>query len=532
MTHAIKGGWVGQTFALATSNDSGGRKARIRRSKEQRKAMVESFIKKYQNSNDGNFPSLNLTHKEVGGSFYTVREIVREIIQENRVLGPAKLSLEEQNNDNLLEHYPLGSISIDVQACLSQSDETDNISAVASNQNQGSSKKLVENFNGQSHGPKQQILDSEQVVNGSIQAVKDDIGSDEAVEAAVCPHEVTSDEQLPNLSGQFPGLNGPKFENEVIDKDIQATDEEEYDEPILSIPVSIPHQNITQEHHMEISEEQGLHSVRDFAGNGHLRLESEQTVSGFGVEEKDIPASEVVAGEDNLDVEKDGSKLLESSNAGINGMKAEIVVEKFPLRPVAKRFDSLEGISEERSKKSRTLEVNGTEQDRVHVLENSSSLMNMEVGADLAGPSLKTESEPVDKTASLNVGNPSLEKLNCSTTKEVLALDVNDVSEIGAKVSSPVEAKPLNAPTVVTENLHVKSSVSQEQSIQEETAGIEDKLTVECNSSSKKGNNSKLDRINLESWEGTSEKAAGSETNPLLAFVKAFVTAFVKFWTE
>lgn len=44
--HAIKGGWVGQTFALAKSNESEGKKTRIRRSKEERKAMVESFIKK------------------------------------------------------------------------------------------------------------------------------------------------------------------------------------------------------------------------------------------------------------------------------------------------------------------------------------------------------------------------------------------------------------------------------------------------------------------------------------------------------
>ena len=44
--HAVKGGWVGQTFAVGKSNESEGRKSRIRRSKEERKAMVESFIKK------------------------------------------------------------------------------------------------------------------------------------------------------------------------------------------------------------------------------------------------------------------------------------------------------------------------------------------------------------------------------------------------------------------------------------------------------------------------------------------------------
>lgn len=45
--HATKGGWLSrQTYALAKSNESGGRKSRIRRSKEERKEMVESFIKK------------------------------------------------------------------------------------------------------------------------------------------------------------------------------------------------------------------------------------------------------------------------------------------------------------------------------------------------------------------------------------------------------------------------------------------------------------------------------------------------------
>ena len=47
---------------------------------------------RYRVSNKGKFPSVNLTHKEVGGSYYIVREIVRDIIQENRVLGPGGLN--------------------------------------------------------------------------------------------------------------------------------------------------------------------------------------------------------------------------------------------------------------------------------------------------------------------------------------------------------------------------------------------------------------------------------------------------------
>ncbi|XP_076928341.1 uncharacterized protein LOC143592278 isoform X2 [Bidens hawaiensis] len=113
--HAARGGWLGQTFALAKHDDSfEGKKSGIRRSKEERKGMIEAFIKRYQSTNNGDFPSLNLTRKEVGGSFYTVREIVREIIQENRVLGPPKSPPEDQsmeNLDNFLDH-PSGSMPV------------------------------------------------------------------------------------------------------------------------------------------------------------------------------------------------------------------------------------------------------------------------------------------------------------------------------------------------------------------------------------------------------------------------------------
>uniref|UniRef100_A0A0E0MN39 AT3G52170-like helix-turn-helix domain-containing protein n=1 Tax=Oryza punctata TaxID=4537 RepID=A0A0E0MN39_ORYPU len=68
------------------------KRPRVRKTKEERREMVESFVNTYRVSNDGKFPSVNLTHKEVGGSYYIVREIVRDIIQENRVLGPGGLN--------------------------------------------------------------------------------------------------------------------------------------------------------------------------------------------------------------------------------------------------------------------------------------------------------------------------------------------------------------------------------------------------------------------------------------------------------
>ncbi|KAI4352649.1 hypothetical protein L6164_006880 [Bauhinia variegata] len=162
--HAIKGGWVGQTFALAKHNESEGRKSRIRRSKEERKEMVESFIKKYQKSNNGKFPSLNLTHKEVGGSFYTVREIVRDIIQENRVLGPAKFDMEEQSSDQFLEQGPLGSIASDPQKYLVRSS---NEIYIEPNNLQDTGEEVLLDSDGLYAGTEHQMADNGQVINGS-----------------------------------------------------------------------------------------------------------------------------------------------------------------------------------------------------------------------------------------------------------------------------------------------------------------------------------------------------------------------------
>ncbi|CAM8961048.1 unnamed protein product [Rhodiola kirilowii] len=114
MNAAIKGGWARQISALAKSNDKVEKKTGVRLSKKERRVMVESFIKTFQKSNNGTFPSIKLTQKEVGGSYYIVREIVRDIIQENRVLAPPKEHKKEHKTFNSLPgDYPLGSISME-----------------------------------------------------------------------------------------------------------------------------------------------------------------------------------------------------------------------------------------------------------------------------------------------------------------------------------------------------------------------------------------------------------------------------------
>ncbi|CAN0910581.1 hypothetical protein LINGRAHAP2_LOCUS26369 [Linum grandiflorum] len=79
----INGGRVySRVLAQAwSSSQSGGRwfSSSIRRSREERKAMIESFVNEYAKSNNGRFPPINLTQKEVGGRFYVVRHILQEL---------------------------------------------------------------------------------------------------------------------------------------------------------------------------------------------------------------------------------------------------------------------------------------------------------------------------------------------------------------------------------------------------------------------------------------------------------------------
>ncbi|CAA0410609.1 putative exo-alpha-sialidase [Arabidopsis thaliana] len=50
-----------------------------RLSKDDRRALVESFVNEYRATNAGRFPSLDATHKQVGGSYYIVRDIFQEL---------------------------------------------------------------------------------------------------------------------------------------------------------------------------------------------------------------------------------------------------------------------------------------------------------------------------------------------------------------------------------------------------------------------------------------------------------------------
>lgn len=437
MMHAIKGGWVGQTFALAKCNESEGKKSRIRRSKEERKTMVESFVKKYQTSNNGNFPSLNLTHKEVGGSFYTVREIVREIIQENRVLGPAKLIAEELNTNQIDEEYPLGTISTEPETPL-------------------------------------------------------DITSNES--PFVPSHQEGNNEEQESFSA---GL-GSKHENQMFD-----------------------YEQIVNENQVDVKTE-------DSAKSTYEELQTSKSI----------------------EMVKSVGRLV-ASTAKVTPITADVVVEMFPVRPAPKTADYSTTLPAAKNS-SETLEKNEIEKvnleagndsvpsDQIHSSKNS-GLVYGQNGTILAGVTLDKNPDLMTNKVVEKIADPLLKSSDCSNTEggtvpdTVIGRNVefevshNDVltSEINAENQGIDRTKEINVPKgkILNDSSREESKTPKANVIFNE-AGVLNKGTFQ------NGSNPTIDRINLEAWEKASTNSAETETNPLVAIFKSFVTAFVKFWSE
>lgn len=507
----IKSGWVGQTFALATYNDSGGRKTRIRRSKEERKTMVEIFIRKYQKSNDGNFPSLNLTHKEVGGSFYTVREIVREIIQENKVLGPAKLSPEEQNNIMFAEQYPLGSISTEPLS-LSLSGETHVMSSFAPNQYMGKSEEADFGVN------RQLDIDEMKVADDGLQTSTSDVSerieqSDESyIIDSESDHQENKDEVL-----HFSGMR-----NEQMVGDYETTKENEISgkSDLLNDP-SFKHQNTSAQvlDSAEIISESVNASLLCGVDASRPTVKKDET---YG----EPISTESVVGE-NLDVEG-GLNEPEASKAGTLLKTTELLVEKFPLRSISKKIDDLDSGLNETTSVAKTSEETEHERNRITSSEKAAQLVNEPVDVMIADPTTEKSSKLLNEKAEAKAEEASLEISSSSEERAAIAADV------GVKVSSTLSETVNASSTVPNETVDSSSnSGTSKKPAADELIEGKFKATVQHDGRKlQKGDNPPLDRIHLETWKGTSAKSRKREANPLLELLKACVTAFVKFWTQ
>ncbi|XP_011024302.1 PREDICTED: uncharacterized protein LOC105125518 isoform X1 [Populus euphratica] len=479
--HAIKGGWVGQTFALAKSIDSGGKKSRIRRSKEERKGMVESFIKKYQSLNNGNFPSLNLTHKEVGGSFYTVREIVREIIQENRVLGPGKLPMEEQYNDLFVEQYPLGTISTEPQTSLSISPN-----GSPEHDQHESSGEALDLISEQHAEPEQQGFNDQKIINGSHVIVK----NEEADKPKVVEVQVTEP------------LETEKRMEEVAASRAKVT--QMADVMVETFP---------------------LPRATKSAGNLNGNSSNVREINGI-LEEKDV---EKVLLEPEQDPENKSAGNLNGNSSNVRevtGILEEKDVDKVLLEP---EQDPENGISLPDGMSSLH---NSSLVDDNEVSFHDSSLVDDKEVEKPAVPLLERSSDLASEKAVENLAVLAMGSSNASVTDKGIVQDAE--ADIDVKVKSSYDEKAIAETKVIDaqNGFQAKSStVGSSQSIAKEVE-MKDEASFQHSQDSQKQSSPTLNRINLESWGGASKNRPEPETNPLLAIFKSFLAALVKFWSE
>ncbi|KAF3434115.1 hypothetical protein FNV43_RR25218 [Rhamnella rubrinervis] len=485
-------------IALAKSNESEGRKTRIRRSKEERKTMVESFIKKYQKLNNGNFPSLNVTHKEVGGSFYTVREIVRDIIQENRVLGPAKFGSEEQSLNQFLEQDPLGSIASGPQYPLTT---LANECQFITNHLEGTDEPAVVS-DANYMRPEHQMFANGQIINGTQLDVK-------LEEFDESKHQTLK-------------------QSEPVEAE-QSADEEPDEEEVL---VSDGHSTDSQ----------------------HQMVDNGQIIHGSQVDVKTRESDELIVTETDLklsetylqaNVPSKAENMLEElapSRVKVNPTAADVIVETFPLRPVSRASDNLDRGLGEISKMTNALEKQ--ESKMVDLAANVHSSLNdfVEEKEVVKNSStvLEKTSGGINEEAMEDHGDLLLKSFNCSAPKEggelksqsyrdSTAKESHDdviTSETSGRNQENAEAK---AVTINSEHADGTSSISRQSKTENELL-IENEADVHSDSTQNESNPT-LNRINLESWEVASRNTAKPEGNPFLTFVRSFLAAFVKFWS-
>lgn len=515
--YSVKGGWVGQTFALAKNNESDGRKSRIRRSKEERKAMVESFIKKYQKSNNGNFPSLNLTHKEVGGSFYTVREIVRDIIQENRVLGPAKFNLKEPTSSQFFEQNPLGSIVKDPHSYLTAS-SIENHSELDNLQDTGD--KMLSVSDGYYTGVEHQAVDKGHAINVS----QVDVINKVSIETTV-----VSD-------GYYTGAEHPVVNNGHVISGSQV--DVANNESVEAAVVSDGYYNGAE--HQIVDEG---HVVNGSQADMINKESSDSTVPEMQVIEPMIPKQNVE------------QELATSTTPmpKVTLLTEEFVVETFPLRPDARTADGMEqGLGELRGSSfslEKDIKMSETEQgegrSELNGIEptKNSNLLDEKLEDTLGNQILKNNSNTGHDDEEKNLGDTLAASAKHSTLKEPFGRESSD-PQVRVPHQTSITSETINQSHIIdgaktsiqdgfqAKNLTKTDTVGTKPSQESREKANKHRVDGQLGDSSKRISNPTLDRINLESWEGKPKNSAKHESNPLLAIFKVFVDAFMKFWSE
>ncbi|KAM0834587.1 hypothetical protein ACQ4PT_063502 [Festuca glaucescens] len=125
--------WRGKAYAapLSSQEPPKGRKREFVPKKE-RKARIEEFVEIYQASNDGKFPTIQMIRQHVGGSHYTVRDVLSEVkyIQTKFPFDKSKVAQLHETNESAEQSRPeeeSGNSSFNPQSINGKQDEDETL---------------------------------------------------------------------------------------------------------------------------------------------------------------------------------------------------------------------------------------------------------------------------------------------------------------------------------------------------------------------------------------------------------------------
>jgi hypothetical protein len=189
-------------------------------------------------------------------------------------------------------------------------------------------------------------------------------------------------------------------------------------------------------------EEQVLVSNGNCTVPEHQMLGKGQTINGSQLDVKNKKSIELRCTEnhegDPSEKERNIEEKLPASEAKVNPITTDVIVEVFPLRPVTKITDSLDGILEEARELDHSLEEKEIENVECQpgngsfLSDGMNSSKNSNLGDDKSVANL---SAPVDKEVVEDLAEPSLESSNCSTPREGIKHDSQGIRVLEAEVS-------------------------------------------------------------------------------------------------
>ncbi|KAF3335885.1 hypothetical protein FCM35_KLT20392 [Carex littledalei] len=490
-----------QRFALTRCRcSSQEKKPRQRKSKEERRGMVENFIIKYRNTNKGSFPSLNLTHKEVGGSYYIVREIVRDIIQENRFLGPGDLDMQSLT----LEDVP-----VQPEIC-----ENANTNTGAELHHEAGSEEVYI------------VVDSvNQGSNVSLEFLEENFLENEGQNL-----DLSNNKSFEQMEGSIMNMRTVKV-------DIETGEVGEVSETDGPLPYNVAKKVDSFVEHPETSDSNGGFGGSMVVENGAIQESvmelSKKTVTESKSDSEEVKG-EVLEGDNilNVDLEMPGAiKIGDVQEDSAGEMTTETIEKSYSEIKIDGRDQSLESngkmsLNENRKSTSfmesveTSIPNGGFESVRTVIeveqfpLPRANSSLNRETsdGASASAVVEEREMELVEVKAPATVITKTETKPELEDLSSGKSLDAVPKTEDGATVHNATKTKgwELNPKTPINEYLlHRHESHLKLDFLTRE-------LSMDASSNR----------------EGAKKTRVQAENNPLWNTLRAFVTAIIKFWSE